>query len=110
MDHCRKATSFITDNLKEPPTLSQLSYFNFEKHKVKMNDSISEKEINGCDLEQSDDNATNQMTAKVTTNIPASSTTQKVKSGWMKMLWHGVIASSDLISLDFGLVPRFERC
>ncbi len=28
-----------------------------------MNDSISEKEMNGCDLEQSENNATNQMTA-----------------------------------------------
>ncbi len=37
---------------KEPPILSQLSDVKFENHQVKMNDSISEKEINGCDLEQ----------------------------------------------------------
>ncbi len=54
--------SSITDYLKEPHILSQLSDGFFKDHKVKMNDSISEKEINGCDLEQSDQIATNQMT------------------------------------------------
>ncbi len=47
MDHYGKDTSSITDNLKELPTLSQLSDVNFENHQVKMNDS------NGSDLEQS---------------------------------------------------------
>ncbi len=65
-----------------------------------MNDSMSEKEINGCDLEQSDEIATNQMTAKVTTNVTLPSTTKKVKSGCMKMLGHGVMASSDCFLLD----------
>ncbi len=43
-----------------------------------MNDLISKKEINGCDLEQSDEIATNQTTAKVTTNVTVPSTTKKV--------------------------------
>ncbi len=60
-----------------------------------MNDSISEKERNGCDLD-----ATDQMTAKVTTNVTFPSTTKKVKSGRMKMPGYGVIASSNPFLLD----------
>ncbi len=100
MDPCWKATSSITDHLKEPPTLSQVSYFNFEKKNIDMNDSIPDKEINGCDVEQSDDNTTNQTTAKVTTNVTLPSITQKVKSGWIKMLGNRVISSSNLVLLD----------
>ncbi len=65
-----------------------------------MNNSISEKEINHSDLEQSDDNATNQMTAEFTTNVTFPSVTKKVELVLIKMLGHGVIASSDLFSLD----------
>ncbi len=49
MDPCGKATYSITDDLKELPNLSQISDFNFESHQIKMNDSISQKDINGCD-------------------------------------------------------------
>ncbi len=50
-----------------------------------MNDSISEKEINGCGLEQSDEISTSKTTSKVTTNVTAPWTTKKVESGQMKM-------------------------
>ncbi len=36
IDPCGKATSSITDDLKEPLVLSQLSDINFEKYQVKM--------------------------------------------------------------------------
>ncbi len=65
-----------------------------------MNNSISEKEINGCDLKQSDEIVTNQMAAKVTTNITIPSAIEKVKLGWMKMSGHGTKASSNLFLLD----------
>ncbi len=67
MDPCGKAMSSITDNLKDPPTLSRVSDGFFKDHQVKRYDLISEKEVNCFDLEQSDEIATNQMTATVTT-------------------------------------------
>ncbi len=100
MDPCGKATSSITDNLKETPTLLQVSDVFFKDHQVKRNDSISEKEVNGCDLEQSDEIKTKQTTATVTTNVTIPSTPNKVKSGHIKMYRHGVIASSNLFLMD----------
>ncbi len=94
MDPCGKTISSITDDLKEPSCCSIRCFF--ENHQGKMNDSISETEINGCDLEQSNEIATNQMTAKVTTNIMIPSTTKAVNSSCMKMSGHRVIASTDL--------------
>ncbi len=79
--------------------MSQLSNVNFENHQVKTNDSISEKEINGCDLEQSEI-TTYQTTAKVTTKITIPSTTKKVNLACMKILGHGVISSSNLVLLN----------
>ncbi len=64
MDLCGEAMSSMKDDLKEPSTLSQVSDGFFENRQVKMNNSISENEVNGCDLEQSDEIATNQMAAK----------------------------------------------
>ncbi len=51
MDSCGNALSSIADDLKEPPILLQVSNGVFKNHQGKMNDSISEKEVNGCDLE-----------------------------------------------------------
>ncbi len=75
MDPCGKATSSITDNLKESPTLLQVSDGFFKNQQVKMNNSISEIEINGCDFEQSNEIVTNQTTATVTTNVTIPPTT-----------------------------------
>ncbi len=86
MDTCGKATSSISDNMIKSPTLSQLSDVIFDSNQVKMNDSISKTEINGCDLEQSDESVTNQMTANVKTTVMFPSVTKKVRSGCMKML------------------------
>ncbi len=49
MDHCSKAPSFISEDLKEPHTLLQLSDVIFDHNQCKMNDSISisEIEVNG---------------------------------------------------------------
>ncbi len=63
MDPCWKANSSITEELKEPPTLSQLSDIIFDNNQHKMNDSISQTEVNGCDVEQIDESISNQMTA-----------------------------------------------
>ncbi len=51
MDPYGKATSSITHNLKDPPPLLQLSDLLFDSNQVNMNDSISETEMNGCDVE-----------------------------------------------------------
>ncbi len=65
MDCYRKATSFTSHNLKDPPTQSQLSDVLFDSNQVNMNDSISETEMTSCDVEQSDENETTHMTAEV---------------------------------------------
>ncbi len=65
-----------------------------------MNDSISEKEISGWDLEQIDGITISQMAAKVKNNVTVLSTAKKAISDCMKMLGHGVIASSNLFLLD----------
>ncbi len=46
MDPFGKTTSSITNDLKEPPTLSQVTDGFFKDCQVKRNDSISEKEVN----------------------------------------------------------------
>ncbi len=55
MDPCWKATSSISEDLKDPPTLSQLSDVFFDNNQCKMNDTISKAEVNRCDLEQIDE-------------------------------------------------------
>ena len=101
MDPCWKATSSISEDLKEPPTLVQSSDVIFDNNQHKMNDLISKTEVNGCDVEQIDESVSNQMTAKVKTIVTFPSSTKKIRSGCMKMLGHGVIASSNLFLLDF---------
>ncbi len=77
----------------------------FKNHQVKMNDSIYENEADGCDLDQSDEIVTNQMTATVTTNSTIPSTTKKVKSGHMNAaVWSNCIKWS-----FFGFLPRLDR-
>ncbi len=64
-----------------------------------MND-ISKPEVNGCDVEQLDESVSNQKTAKVKTIVNFPSSTNKIRSDCMKILGHGVIASSILFLLD----------
>ncbi len=65
-----------------------------------MNDSISQTEMNGCDIEQSDESETSHMPAAVNTSVTLPSSKKKVRLGHMKMLGYGVLASSDLFLLD----------
>ncbi len=95
MDPCWKATSSISKDLQEPPTLSQWSDVIFDNNQHKMNDTISKTEVNGCDVEHIDESVPNQMTAKVKTIITFPSSTKKIRSGCMKILGHGVIVSSN---------------
>ncbi len=52
MDPCWKTTSSISEDLKEPPTLVQLSDVIFDNNQHKMNDLISKTEVNECDVEK----------------------------------------------------------
>ncbi len=49
MDPCLKATSSISEDIKEPPTLLQLSDLIFDNNQSKINNSIS-TEVNRCDV------------------------------------------------------------
>ncbi len=90
MDPCGKAMSSITDDLKEPPILLQVPDGLFKYHQVKR--MISHLKKGNCfDLEHSDEIATNEMTATVTTDVSIPSITKNVKSGCMKMCRHGVL-------------------
>ncbi len=93
MDSCSKATSSISEDLKETPTLSQLSDVIFDKNQHEMNDLKSKTNVNGCDVGKIDESLSNHITdnAKIIVTFPSS--TKKIRSGCMKMSGHGVIAS-----------------
>ncbi len=65
-----------------------------------MNDLILETDLNGCYVGKIDGSMSNQMTANVKTIVTFPSSMNKIISGCMKMLGHGVIASSNLFLLD----------
>ncbi len=62
MDPCSKATSSLTEDLKEPSTLLQLSGVIFDNNQHKMNDLMSKTDINGCDVGKLDESISNHMT------------------------------------------------
>jgi len=96
MDPCSKATSSMSEDLQEPPTLSQLSDVIFDNNQCKMNALISKTELNSCEVGKIDESVSNQMTDNVKTIVTFPSSTNKIISGYMKMLGHGVIASHNL--------------
>ncbi len=65
-----------------------------------MNDLISKTEVNGCDVGKINESISNHMTDNVKTIVTFPSSTKMIRSGHMKMLGHGVIASSNLFLLD----------
>ncbi len=69
MDCYRKKTSSTSCNLKDPPTLSQLSDVLFDSNQVNMNNSTSKTAMISCDIEQSDENETTHTTAEDNTNV-----------------------------------------
>ncbi len=70
MDPCWKTTSSISEDLKELPTLLQLSDVIFDNNQCKGNDSIFKIEVDGCDIEQIDKSISICMAANVKTNVP----------------------------------------
>ncbi len=69
MDPCLKATSFISEYLKERPILLQLSGVIFYNNQCKMNDLISKTDVNGCDVGKIDKKVSNCMRGDVKTNV-----------------------------------------
>ncbi len=97
MDLGTKATSSNTDNLIEPPTLSQLSSSISDTHQGNMNVSICETYTNGHESEQTKKHEQDQKPDNVQTNEAVPSTTKKMRCGCMKMSDHGIMASSNLL-------------
>ncbi len=58
-----------------------------------MNDSISETEVNGCEVGKIHVSKTNCTTDNVRTIVTFPSSNKNIRSGCMKMLGHGVISS-----------------
>ncbi len=100
MDPCLKATSSISEDLKQPPTLLQLSGVINDNNQCKMKYSISNTELNGCEVEKIDTRVPNCVTDNVNTIVTFPSSNKKIRSGCMMMSGHGVIASSNLFLLD----------
>ncbi len=64
-----------------------------------MNDSISETEVNGCEVGKIHVSKTNCTTDNVRTIVTFPSSNKNIRSGCMK-LGHGVITSSNILLVD----------
>ncbi len=100
MDPCLKATPSISEDLNDSPALLQFSDIIFDNNQCKMNDSIFETEVNGCEIEKNHVSLSISTTDNVKTIATFPSSNKKIRSGCMKMLGHEVISSSDLFLLD----------